>query len=373
MKFKCKRSDLLAAINTTDKAVASKSTMYILEGIYIGVKNDEARFIGNNLELGIDFTIPANVDIPGEIVVKANLFSDAVRKLPESEETATIEVDEKGIINLSCGYAKFDFATFNVDEFPKLPEVLENAKLSLLEKDFKKMLRQTVYAIATTDIKPVLTGVYFDIRDGIINVVGCDGYRLAIKRMETAISETIKFIIPGKTVKELLSILEDNSDYEINIVLSSKYLKLQLKNCVFISRLVDGEYMNYELVLKNTPSLTVVTQTRQFLNSIDRASLIINEAMKNYVVLSIGDDIININCESVIGKVKDKIIAETSGDGIEIAFNPRYLMDALKNIDTDKIKVQFSTPSTPVIIEPTDDNSFISIVTPVKMKKEWLK
>lgn len=241
--------------------------------------------------------------------------------------------------------------------------------ITLLESEFKKMLRQTAYAIATTDIKPVLTGVYFDISGGIINVVGCDGYRLAIKRCETKIEETIKFIIPGKTTKELLTILDDNSEYEIKFILSSKYIKLQLKNCVFISRLVDGEYMNYEVVLKNTPSLTVISNTKQLLNSIDRAALIINEAMKNYVVLNISDDTINVNCESVIGKVKDRITAETDGEAIEIAFNPRYLMDALKNIEKDKIKIQFSTPSTPVIIEPVDDNSFISIVTPVRMRK----
>lgn len=370
MKFVCKRNDLLSAINTTDRAVAAKSTMYILEGIYIGVKNNEARFIGNNLEIGIDFSIPAEVIEPGEIVVKASLFADAVRKLPESEEKAEIVVDEKGIINLSCGYAKFDFATFTVDEFPKLPEVDEKISFTLLENDFKKMLRQTVYAIAINDINAVLTGVYFDIKDGLINVVGCDRYRLAIKRCETKIADTIKFIIPGKTVKELLSILDDNSDYEIKFVLSGKYLKLQLKNCIFISRLIDGEYMNYEVLLKNTSSLTVVAETKLLLNSIDRAALIINEAMKNYVLLSISDDVININCESVIGKVKDRISVETSGTPIDIAFNPKYLMDALKNIDAEKIKVQFSTPSTPVIIEPTEDNSFISIVTPVRMKKD---
>lgn len=369
MKFKCRRTDLLQAISTTDRAVAAKSTMYILEGIYIGAKEDEARFIGNNLELGIDFVIPAEIEEAGEIVVKASLFSDAVKKLPDTEETAIIEVDEKGIINLSCGYAKFDFATFNVEEFPRLPEVDEKMSITLLESEFKKMLRQTAYAIATTDIKPVLTGVYFDISGGIINVVGCDGYRLAIKRCETKIEETIKFIIPGKTTKELLTILDDNSEYEIKFILSSKYIKLQLKNCVFISRLVDGEYMNYEVVLKNTPSLTVISNTKQLLNSIDRAALIINEAMKNYVVLNISDDTINVNCESVIGKVKDRITAETDGEAIEIAFNPRYLMDALKNIEKDKIKIQFSTPSTPVIIEPVDDNSFISIVTPVRMRK----
>lgn len=370
MKFKCNKNDLIEAISITDKAVAAKSTMYILEGIYISAKDGFVRFIGNNLELGIDFSIPAEISNPGEIVVKANLFSDAVRKLPENEEFAYVEVDDKGIINLSCGYAKFDFATFNVDEFPKLPEVDEKISFSLIEKDFKKMLRQTVYAIANSDIKPVLTGVYFDIHDNIINVVGCDGYRLAIKRCETDISDIIKFIIPGKTVKELLTVLDDNGDYEIKLILSSKYLKLVLKNCVFISRLVDGEYMNYEVVLKNSSSLTAIVSTKQFLGSIDRAALIINEAMKNYVVLSISDDTININCESVIGKVKDKLYVETSGEPIEIAFNPRYLMDALKNIDTEKIKVQFSTPSTPVIIEPTDDNSFISIVTPVRMKKD---
>lgn len=370
MKFKCKRTDLLSAINITDRAVAAKSTMYILEGIYICAKDGIARFIGNNLELGIDFKIPAEILSPGEIVVKASLFSDAVRKLPETEDYAEIYVNEKGIINLSSGYAKFDFATFNVDEFPTLPQVDEKISFSLIEKDFKKMLRQTVYAIAQNDIKPVLTGVYFDIRDNIINVVGCDGFRLAIKRCETEISDTIKFIIPGKTAKELLSVLDDNGDFEIKFILSSKYVKLELKDCVFISRLVDGEYMNYEVVLKNTSSLTVISNTKQLLNSIDRAALIINEAMKNYVLLSIADDTININCESVIGKVKDKIYAETNGEAIDIAFNPRYLMDALKNIDTEKIKIQFSTPSTPVIIEPTDDNSFISIVTPVRMKKD---
>ena len=365
MKFSCKRIDLLNAINITDRAVATKSTMYVLEGIYIEVKNDEARFIGNNLELGIDYIIPATVSQEGVTVVKASLFSDAVRKLPDNQEAVNIEVDEKGIIIMTCGFAKFDFATFKSDEYPRLPEVDNEIGLTVKESELKAMLRQTVYAVAVNEAKPVLMGIYFEIKEGILSVVGCDGYRLAIKRTPIE-SEELKFIVPGKTAKELLSIL-DEGDYEVKFIISKKYLKLQLKNCILITRLIDGEYMNYSLILKNEHSLTVKAETKKLLDSIDRASLIISESMKNYVILKLEDDTIFVNCESVIGKVKDKISVEMEGEPVEIAFNPKYLMDALKNIEGEKISVKFSTPSNPAIISPLDKDDFICVVTPVRM------
>ncbi len=366
MKFSCRRSDLLSAVNLVERAVAVRSTMNILEGIYMEAKENEIRFLGNNLELCIDASIPGKIEKKGSCVVKANLFSDAVKKLPSSADDAFIEVNESNVILLSCGNAKFNFSTASADEFPRPQEIQATDEFSISETLLKNMIRQTVYAISQNDAKPYLTGILFDMKEGTLNIVGCDGYRLAIRREETSHESPLKFIMQGKTARELLSLLGD-TDFDVKIKVNDKQAQLTLKNCEVTTRLVDGEYLNYEGVAKHENTLFVVTETRDILDSIDRASLIASEAIKAHVLLHIEDGQVNINCETVLGQVKDKFEVSMQGEPIEIAFNPRYLLEAFKNADCKEVKLTFSTALNPVVIQPVEGNSFLYIVLPVRL------
>jgi len=366
LKFKIKRQDLINSVNTVEKAVSIKSTMNILEGIYIEAKDNEVTFIGNNLELCIICKVPAEIDNNGVLVVKANLFSTAVKKLPDFEEDAFIEVDDNSNIILSCGNAKFNFSTASADEFPKPATVFDKMKvLTIKENILKSMVRQTVYAIAQNEIKPYLAGVYFNLENNHLDVVGCDSYRLAI-RSEEIEAEDVKFILPGKTAKELCGILEE-SDEEVSVKVSDKNAIVELKNCTLITRLIDGNYLNYKTVAGAEKKLSVITDTRNILNSVDRAALITSEATKSHIILKIENDYIFVDCETVYGKVNDKISVNMTGEPIEIAFNPRYLLEAFKNIDSSEIKIEFSGPLNPIAIRPLEGNEFTSIILPVRL------
>ena len=366
MKFSCRRTDLLDAVNISERAVASKSTMVILEGLFIEAKDNEVRFLGNNLELCIDCSIPAKIESKGSCVVKANIFSDAVKKLPSHIDEVFIEVNESNVIFISCGNAKFNFSTTSADEFPRPQEINAIDEISIKEYILKNMIRQTVYAIAQNDTKPYLTGILFDVKNGELSVVGCDGYRLAIRKEALEHASSLKFIMQGKTARELLSLLGE-TDLEVNIKINEKQAQLTLKNCTVTTRLVDGEYLNYEGVAKHENTLYIVTETKEIADSVDRAALIANEAVKAHVLLKIEDGQVNINCETVLGQVKDKFEVEMQGEPIEIAFNPRYLLEAFKNADCKDIKLSFSTALNPVVIQPVEGNSFHYIVLPVRI------
>lgn len=367
MKLKCKRTDLVEAVNIVEKAVPVKTTLPIMEGIYVEAKDDCFHLVGNNMELGMECNIPADVSEKGMVVVKANLFSVAVKKLPDFEEDVYIEVDEKDNIKIACGNAKFDFATASAEDFPLLPFVDDENSFCMKEKDLKNMVRQTVYAISTKEDKPVLTGVCFDIAEGTIHVVGCDGYRVAIRKESLETDKEIKFILPGKNAKELLSVIGDSEDM-VKISLSKNNVKIVLDNCTFVSRIIEGEYLNYKSVADHKNNLVIEVETKKILNSIDRAAMIVSESAKSYVLLNIEDDSVFINCESVMGKVNDKFSVNMVGEPMKIAFNPRYLIDAFKNIDDETVKFSFSTPVTPTVIKPVEGDKFTYIVLPVRIK-----
>lgn len=367
MKLNCKRTDLVQAVSIVEKAVPVKTTLPIMEGIYLEAKEDSFKLVGNNMDLGLECTIPADVKEKGMVVVKANLFTVAVKKLPDYEDDVILEVDEKENIKISCGNAKFDFATASAEEFPLLPVVEDENFFDIKETFLKNMVRQTVYAISVKEDKPVLTGVNFDVADNTIHVVGCDGYRVAIRKESIDCDKNIHFILPGKNAKELLSIIGESDDL-VRVSLSKNNVKMSLKNCTFVSRIIDGEYLNYKSVADHKNNLVIEVETRKILNSIDRAAMIVSESAKSYVLLNIEDDSVFINCESVMGKVNDKFSVNMIGDPMQIAFNPRYLIDAFKNVDDETVKFTFSTPVTPTVISPVEGDSFTYIVLPVRIK-----
>lgn len=367
MKLKCKRTDLVEAVNIVEKAVPVKTTLPIMEGIYLEAKENTFHLVGNNMDLGLECAISAEVEEKGMVVVKANLFGIAVKKLPDFEDDVLLEVDEKETIKIVCGNAKFDFSTASAEDFPLLPVVEEDNCFEIKEKYLKNMVKQTVYAVSTKEDKPVLTGVYFDISDNTVHVVGCDGYRVAIRKESIDTDKQIHFILPGKNAKELLSVIGDSEDV-VQISLSRNNVKMKLKNCIFVSRIIDGEYLNYKSVADHKNNLVIEVETKKILNSVDRAAMIVSESAKSYVLLNIEDDSVFINCESVMGKVNDKFSVNMIGEPMQIAFNPRYLIDAFKNVDDEMVKFSFSTPVTPTVISPIEGDGFTYIVLPVRIK-----
>lgn len=365
MKLTCKRTDLIQSIAIAERAVAVRNPMYVLEGLYIEADEQTVTLISNNMDLGIQCKLPAQIEEKGAVVVKASLFCDAARKLPDYEDEVTIEVGEN--FKLMCGNAKFDFSTINPDEFPKLPYIEENNSFTIPEGQLKSMIKQTIFAVAQVDSKPVLTGSYFCISEGSIVAVGCDGYRIAIRKEEIASKEEIKFIMPSKTSKELLSILDDTEE-TVTITLAANYASIQTSKCLMVTRLIEGDYFDYTSVMKHKNTLVITCETKHILSSVDRASLIVNETGKTPVVLHIENDSVQINSETLTGKVKDQFKVSMNGDPIDIAFNPRYLLDAFKNCDTEEIKFTFSTSVNPAIIEPVDGDKFLYVVVPMRIK-----
>lgn len=367
MKLKCNRRDLVEAVSIVEKAVPVKSTSEIMEGIFLQTRENKFHLVGNNMDLGLECEIDAEVEERGMVVVKANLFSVAVKKLPDFEDEVFIEVDENDNIKIQCGNAKFDFATASGEDFQPLPLVSDGDVFEIQDSVVKNMIRQTVYAISTKEDKPVLTGICFDIADGMIHVVGCDGYRVAIRREELSAEKDMKFIVPGKNAKELLSIIGDDEEM-VKFSINKKNVKVEIGNCTFVSRLIEGEYLNYKSVADHKNNLMIEVETKKILHSIDRAAMIVNEAAKSYVLLNIEDDSVFINCESTMGKVKDKFSVNMVGEPMQIAFNPKYLIDAFKNVDDEMVKFSFSTPVTPTVIQPIEGDSFTYIVLPVRIK-----
>lgn len=367
MRMKCNRQDLAEAVSLVEKAVPAATPISVLEGLFIEAKENAFKLVGNNLDLGIECFIPAEVEEKGLAMVKASLFSNAVKKLPDTEEDVFLEIDEKDNLKIECGYAKFNFATSSAEEFPQLSLVLDGKTFEIKEKLLKNMIKQTVYAVSQKEDKPVLCGVLFDIADSLINVVGCDGFRVAIRKEELEASEDIKFIFPGKNAKELLGILGEGDEL-VKVSVNENNVKFVTDRCVFVSRIIDGEYLNYKSVANHKNTLEFIVERRKILNSIDRAATIVNEASKSHVLLDIDETSVSLDCESVMGKVKDKFNIDMQGEPMQIAFNPKYLIEAFKNIEDEKIKISFSSPVTPAVIRPIEGDKYLYIILPVRIK-----
>ena len=367
MKLKCKRLDLIEAVSLVEKAVPVSTPISVLEGIFIEAKKDAFKLVGNNMDLGIECFIPAEVSETGLSMVKASLFSNAVKKLPDTDEDVFLEIDEKDNLKIECGYAKFNFSTSSAEEFPQLSQVLDGKTFEIKESLVKNMIKQTVYAVSQKDDKPVLSGLLFDVTCDNINVVGCDGFRVAIRKEEIQSENELKFIFPGKNAKELLGILGETEEL-VKFFVNENNVKIVTDRCVFVSRIIDGEYLNYQSVANHKNTLEFTVERRKILNSIDRAATIVNEASKSHVLLDIDETSVSIDCESVMGKVKDKFSIDMKGEPMQIAFNPKYLIEAFKNIEEDKIKISFSTPVTPAVIRPIEGEKFVYIILPVRIK-----
>ena len=368
MNIVCDKALLSSAIDGVSKAVTLRSSIPALEGILLKAEGFQLTLTGYDLEMGITTTIEANVRQAGEIVLSAKLLGDMVRRLPSGE--VNIYTNESGNATIKGGVAEFDILAMSASDYPDLPTPGADHTLTIKAGMLRGMIEKTLYAVSQDDKKPAHTGELFAIEEDKLTVVALDGYRLAIVERPVQAEKHIRIIIPAKTLTEVNKLLGDDED-DVHISANRRFVVFNSGNYTILSRLIEGEFLNYANVIPNGCKTRVVLETRDFIDTIERASLIITERLKNPLrILFDASGKVTVRCQTNLGKVVDEFSAQVEGDPVEIGFNNRYLLDALRNARCEKVVLELSGPLSPVKILPEEGEDFIYLVLPVRFKND---
>ena len=368
MNIVCDKALLSSAIDGVSKAVTLRSSIPALEGILLKAEGFQLTLTGYDLEMGITTTIEANVRQAGEIVLSAKLLGDMVRRLPSGE--INIYTNESGNATIKGGVAEFDILAMSASDYPDLPTPGADHTLTIKAGMLRGMIEKTLYAVSQDDKKPAHTGELFAIEEDKLTVVALDGYRLAIVERPVQAEKHIRIIIPAKTLTEVNKLLGDDED-DVHISANRRFVVFNSGNYTILSRLIEGEFLNYANVIPNGCKTRVVLETRDFIDTIERASLIITERLKNPLrILFDASGKVTVRCQTNLGKVVDEFSAQVEGDSVEIGFNNRYLLDALRNARCEKVVLELSGPLSPVKILPEEGEDFIYLVLPVRFKND---
>ncbi len=375
MKLVCHKQQLLKIVNTVQKAVSAKSIMPILECIKLDADaTGNIILTGNNLDLCIEYSDDCNVEEGGSIALSSKMFGEIIRRLPDDMVTVSVN-EENNVTTIKCGKSEFNIQGLSGNEYPAVPKVEEVYRFSISQSALRKMIRRTIFAVSQNEArKPILTGSLFEIETGVLSVVATDGYRLAIAKetVNSSLSDK-KFIIPGLTLREVFKVLEDDEEKEVSIVVSDRHVMFEFENYKVVTRLLEGEYINYKPVLQTPNSIFVIADTGKLSEALERASLLINDDIsakteKVPVRLNIMMDKIEITCMTGKGKVHDVVDVSVNGEDIEIGFNYKYLLEALRACDEDEVKIEFSNPRSSCFIRSnTNDDSYTFMILPVRL------
>jgi len=367
MKFTVQKSDIAEAVSNIQRAVSTKTSIPALEGILLSAGEDGLELCAYDLELGITTTIPAQVAEPGKSVLSAKIFSDIVRRTPD--DSITVTVDEKNMASIESGYSLFSIIGIPAVEFPELPRLTDATAIQLPANVLKSMIRQTVFAVAESDAKPIHQGSLFALEGGQLDVVSVDGYRLAKRTEMVDFDQDMSFVVPGKTLSELLRLLKD-SEENVSISVGSRHILFNADHYTVISSLLEGEFLNYKAAIPAEGKTEVIMRTREAIESVERVSLLITDRLKSPVRCIFAGDEIKLLCTTSMGRASDQLQVSMTGDDVEIGFNNRYLLDALRNTECDEVRVQLNGPLSPMKVMPKEGESFLFLVLPVRLKND---
>ena len=358
MKITCSKTDLVSAVSNVSRAVSSKSSIPALEGVLVKAYGDKLNISGYNLEIGITTDIEASIIKEGEIVIGARLFLDIVRRLPE--EVVTIETDDRMVTYITCGQADYKIMGMSSVEYPDLPSFEQTDSITLSSK---------VYAVSENMAKPIYTGSLFEIDNSTLTIVAIDGYRMAIRKENVDTESSNSFVVPGKTQLEILKLLTED-DEPVDIIIGQRHITFKVKSYRVISRLIEGTFIDYKATVSKEEKTVLIISTRKLIESVERMSLLNNERTPSPVRCKFLENEIRLSCASAVGSAKDVIDVDIAGESVEIGFNNKYMLDALKNTDTDEVKLVLNGPVSPIIVKPVSGDSFLSIVVPMRLANE---
>jgi DNA polymerase-3 subunit beta len=368
LKIVCERAVLQKAVTTAGRAVSGKSSLSVLECLLFAADGGGLKVMGNDLDLGIE-TKPIEAEIieEGMVAVDAKMMADIVRRLPESR--VVIESDKNNVTLIKSGRSEFKVIGQNGEEFPFLPEVAPSASFSVPAGQLEDMIRRTIYCVGTDESKPVMTGELVELKDGEARVVAIDGFRIAWASFPFEGGEGMRMVVPGKAMGEISRLLAGcGAEKAVKCSTSFKHAMFELEDCVIVTRLIDGDFMNYEPIFSQKFTATVTAGREELLECLDRASLISKDGRKNPVKLTITDGMLAAASNTVYGSSFEELEIVLNGEGLEIAFNPRYIMEALRVIEDKEVEIMFTSPVSPCVIKGAGDGGFKYLALPLRVR-----
>lgn len=363
MKLICSKSNLLHGVNIVSKAVPTRTTMAILECILIDASANEIKLTANDMELGIETKIEGEIAERGVIALDAKIFSEIVRKLPDSD--VTIETDASFKTTITCEKAKFNIVGKSGDDFSYIPYIERNEPIVMSQFTLKEVIRQTIFSIADNDNNKLMTGELFEIEENDLKVVSLDGHRISIRNIELKNNYSHKkVVVPGKKLQEVSKILPGSAEDEVSIFLTDNHIVFEFENTTVVSRLIEGEYFKIEQMLSSDYETKVKINKRELLDCIDRATLLVKEGDKKPIIMNITDGTMELKINSFIGSMNEDIDIAKEGKDILIGFNPKFFIDALRVIDEEEVTLYMVNPKAPCFIKD-DEGTFIYLILPV--------
>ena len=369
VRFSCEKALVQQAVAAVSRAVAAKSSIPALEGILLEC-GEGLRLSGYNMQTGIRTTVEAAVSEAGHIVLNARLFGEMIRRLPD--DMVTFEADDKFNVKLNCGDASFELPGLSADDYPELPEVDDQFSVTLEQRTLKAMINQTSFAVSVNEARPIHTGALFEISDKGLTMVAVDGFRLALRRepLEHIDGGAFKFVAPGAALNEVEKICADTDDM-VTVTQGKRHLMFETGSTQLICRRLEGDFLDYKNAIPRNNPIRLTVDTKTMLGSLDRVSVVISEKLKSPVRCVFENGRVLLSAKTGAGEAKDICPLDGDGNGLEIGFNNRYLMDALRYAPADTVKMQLNTGISPCIITPVDDSdNFLYMVLPVRLKAQ---
>ena len=381
MKFSCDKQFLCEAIVNVSKAVASNSTIPALEGIKVKVTHNQVELTGYNLEIGITTTLMAITEGEGEFVIDSRIFSEMTRKM--SDDVIVFELNENMTVAISSGNTQCSITAMSAEEYPELPKVDTKTPIKIPQGTLKSMISNTKYAVSTAEVESsniiifgflsialaIHTGELFDIENNSFSMVAMDGFRLAIRNESIAYTEKSYFVVPRKTLSELSSLIRDNDgERECNIYVNPKNVIFDINGYLIISRLLEGEFHNYKISIPSEYKTEIILNTKDFITSMERCSLLIDSKNKAPVKCTFENGEAHVECKTPLGEINDILPASVTGEPVTIGFNNKFALDALRASECDRIKIQLNGGMKVIKMLPVEGEDFIFLLMPIQLR-----
>ena len=372
MKIVCDKDTILKAINSVVKGVASKTTMPILEGILIQTNDNEIKLTTYDLEIGIEYVMECEIKEQGSTVVNAIMFSEIIRKLPDTE--IYISLNSQNLLEIECEGSLYKLATMNPEEFPELPKIEIENSIEIDQNVLKNMIRRTIFAVSTEESRPIFTGCLFEVENNQLTLVSVDGFRLALRSIYlNKQSNDFQAVIPGKTLNEINKIITDSFE-PIKLGVAKNQALFEMEHCKVVTRILDGEFLNYKNVIPSNWETRIKVNKSNIQNSFERISLIsassVEKEKKYPVKVQVDIGKVVISCTNQTGDAKEELYVSTEGKNLEAGFNPKYFLDSLKVIDEEEIYIEFGTSISPCLIKSTENNDYTYMILPIRLKED---
>ena len=367
MRFTCEKNLLVQGLNIAGRAVASKSSLTVLEGILCKA-DDELSFTGYNMETGITYVVDADVSDPGQCILPAKLFGDIIRRLPEGQ--VTVVVDESYKVSIRAGYASFTISAESADDYPELPDVSASRGVSIPQNKLKELISGTIFAVSENQGRPIHTGVKFEVEEDSISAIAVDGFRLARRTYhpENSTGRKLSFVVPAAGLKEVEKILSDCED-DANFCLGAKHILFQIGTATLVCRLLEGEFLDWRRVVPTNCPIKLCANVSDLASSIERVGLIVSEKYKSPVRCVFSNQVLLLKTNTTIGAAEDRCAIAGDGNELEIGFNVRYLADALRVIPSEEVTLELTNGLSPIVLTPAEDKyDYSYMVLPVRIK-----